>query len=480
MTVKPHYKYKNRRARTIYLWVSIFLPLICLCHLPVALPVQADPIPHLGYGFNVAPWDTNLIQSMGFNWMKVFDAPSQPQPVSVLLRVEADVGDMDDLTAFGQQLYQLALDSGAFIDAYEIGNEVNLDASYGWQAAPLAADYATLLCVAYDKIKQADPAAIIVSAGLAPTGRVQGNWNGHPGHNGQYQDEREYLAEFLAAGGENCLDVVGYHPYGFSADYNAEPDIPSADPIQNCANGFCFRGAEKLYEVMQANGAGDKKIWATEFGWIIQPPAQCLSDPSWQGRLWQIVSETKQASNLQGAFQYADANWSWMGAMFVFNLNFNTPGWYPLCEQMRYYAVKDRPAEIVLAAMPKNPATVGPQLIGSPSAFSWLVDVDEQPLTRTLILNLTNNGWHSTNYTITVETSAAIGHNIANPTGILSPTTFVPVWLTVSISQSLGIYTGTLVVTASPETAGVPQTIPLEVHVLSELYRTYLPTITRP
>jgi hypothetical protein len=471
---------KSRHCRTAYLGASACLALAWFFLLIAALKAQTEPVPHLGYGFNVAPWDTALIESMGFNWMKVFDAPGTPQPVPILLRVGADAGDMGNLPAFGQQVYQLALNNGTYIDAYEIGNEVNLDASYGWNAAPIAADYATLLCVAYEQIKQADPTAIVVSAGLAPTGRVQGNWNGHPGHNGLYQDEREYLIEFLAAGGENCLDVVGYHPYGFSADYDTEPDIPSADPSQNCANGFCFRGVEKFYEVMQANGAADKKLWATEFGWIVEPPAECLADPSWQGRLWQIVSEAKQASNLQGAFQYADANWPWMGAMFIFNLNFNTSGWYPLCEQMRYYGVEGRPAEAALAAMPKNPATIEPQLLAIPPAFSRLVEVNEQPVTFTLPLNLANGGWQSTNYTITVDTAAAVVPTITNATGSLSPTALIPLSLTVVISQPLGIYTGTLIVTASPGTAGVPQTVPLEVRVLPELYHLYLPAITKP
>jgi hypothetical protein len=386
---------------------------------------------------------------------------------------------MGNLPAYGQQIYQLALNNGAYIDSYEIGNEVNLDANYGWNAAPIADDYAALLCVAYDKIKQADPTAIVVSAGLAPTGRVQGTWNGHPGHNGMFQDEREYLIEFLAAGGGDCLDVVGYHPYGFSADYDAEPDIPSADSTQNCTNGFCFRGAEKFYEVMQANGAGDKKVWATEFGWIVQPPTQCMYDPSWQGRLWQIVSEQKQASNLQGAFQYADDNWPWMGAMFVFNLNFHTSEWYPLCEQMRYYGVEDRPAEAALANMPKNPATIGPRLLISPPELSWLVDVDEQPLTLTLSLNVANGGWQSTNYTVTADTTAAVVPAITNPTGELPPTTLVPVQLTVIINRPLGVYNGALTVSASPGTAGVPQTVPLEVRVVPEVYRVYLPVVRR-
>jgi hypothetical protein len=471
---------RNPRYRTAYLGASIFLTLASLLFLARALQLQATSVPHLGYGFNVTIWDTDLIQAMGFDWMKVFDPPGGPQPVHILLRLPADASHMGDLPAFGQQLYQIALNSGAYIDAYEIGNEVNLDASYGWNAPPIAADYAALLCVAYEQIKQADPTAVIVSAGLAPTGRVQGDWNGHPGHNGLYQDEREYLIEFLAAGGGDCLDAVGYHPYGYSADYDAAPDVASADPTQNCSNGFCFRGAEKFYEVMQAHGVGDKKLWVTEFGWIVEPPAKCLDDPSWQGRLWQIVSEEKQASNLVGAFQYADAHWPWMGPMFIFNLNFNAPGWYPLCEQMRYYAVEGRPAEAALAAMPKNPVGNEPRLAVTPAAFSWFIGVDEQPVTFTLALNLANDGWQSTNYTVTADTAAAIVPTIASPTGTLPPLSHLSLSLTVTISQPLGVYTGTLTVNASPGTADSPQTVPLEVRILPQIYRAYLPAIGRP
>jgi hypothetical protein len=286
--------------------------------------IAAATEPVLGYGFNVAAWDSDLLRSMGFNWMKVFNGPGSRWPVNMLLRVEATAAVLANLDGFRNRMHQLALQQKGYIEAYEIGNKPNLDASYGWTISPNAADYANLLRQAYTQIKDVDPGAIIVSAGLAPTGRVSGHWNGHPGHNGAYQDEREFFKEFVAANGADCLDVVGYHPYGFSADFDAPPDIPSADATQNCANGFCFRGVEKFYELMQTLGLEHRKVWATEFGWIVQPPETCLDDPSWQGRLWQIVSEEKQAANLVGAFQHAATNWSWMGAMFIFNLNFNT------------------------------------------------------------------------------------------------------------------------------------------------------------
>jgi hypothetical protein len=436
-------------------------------------------VPHLGYGFNVAAWDVALLQSMGFNWMKVFDPPASPQPVPILLRVQADAGNMGDLPAFSQQMAQLAANHGAYIDAYEIGNEPNLDASYGWAAPPVAADYAALLCVAFSQIKQIDPTAIIVSAGLAPTGRVSGTWNGHPGHNGLYQDEREFLREFLAAGGGECADVIGYHPYGFSADYNAAPDVPSADPTQNCTNGFCFRGTEKIYEIMQDYGYGHKKVWATEFGWIVAPPAYCLSDPGWQGRLWQIVTEAKQASNLAGAFAYADANWPWMGGMFVFNLNFNVAGQYPECEQMRFYAVKNRPAENTLRAAPKNPATIGPNLLAAPGAVLWLVEAAAQPADLTAGVYLANGGWTAVTYTAAALTPAEVVPDLLNPVGVVGPTGQAILQLATSVNRPMGIYTGLLQVDGQPTIVGGPRFIPVTIRVVDTIYRSYFPHISR-
>lgn len=437
--------------------------------------------PHLGYGANVALWDIPLLQSIGFDWMKIFGPPGDRLPVNILLRVEANAGHLSDLDGFADEMAYLAATYGPNIEAYEIGNEVNLDASYGWGAPPIAADYAALLCIAYQEIKAADPASIVVSAGLAPTGRVQGNWNGHPGHNGLYQDERQYLLAFLAAGGGNCLDALGYHPYGFSADFDAEPDIPSADPTQNCANGFCFRGVEKIYEIMQAHNLGHKPIWATEFGWIVAPPGDCLDDPGWQGREWQIVSEAKQASNLVGAYQYADANWPWMGVMTFFNLDFNRPGLYDDCEQMRYYAILGRPAQPALAAMPKNPASLDAWLYTTPAELTLFLGVDEQPLTQTLSIQVGNSGFLAPLvYTVTADANAAVVPHIPSPTGQVEPLGQVTVQALISsTNRPVGVYTGTLTIRAAPGTPGSPTQIPITLRVLPEIHRLFLPHIGR-
>lgn len=460
---------------------AIAWPIAGLLFLGHYLSGAAAIPPHLGYGFNVAFLNTGQLQTMGFDWIKVFSDPGTRLPQHVLWRIPAAASDMNDLTAFGNGVYQMALGAAGNVEAFEIGNEVNLDADYGWGAPPIAADYVQLLCVAYANIKLASPNALVVSAGLAPTGRVSGNWNGHAGHNGLYQDEREYLREWIAAGGGNCVDAVGYHPYGFSADYNAEPDLPSADPTQNCTNGFCFRGAEKFYEILSQNNLGHKPVWATETGWIVYPPDDCLSHPSFQGRHWQLVTEEKQASNLVGAFTYADANWSWMGPIFIFNLDFNQAPWLEDCDQMRYYSVMGRPAETALTNMPKNPGSLVGQLelLSAP----WLLmAVDEQPFTATVQIGIANAGWQAFTYTATVVTGTALSPSLlVTPTGVLAPAgiTYLPLSIPSDLRPS-GLYTGLVTIITSNGVVGAPVTVPITLYLADEVHRTYLPITQRP
>lgn len=438
--------------------------------------VQAGTPPHLGYGFNVAEWDLPLLTGMGFDWIKVFNSPGDRLPVNVMIRVDANSSHLNDLGAFASSVAQLAQNSGAYIEAYEIGNEVNLDASYGWTTAPIAEDYVQLLCTAYSHIKAADPESVVISAGLAPTGRVTGNWNGYNGHNGLYQDEREYLRAFLVAGGGECADVIGYHPYGFSANYDAEPDIPSSDPTQNCANGFCFRGAEKFYEVMTEEGYGNKQVWVTEFGWIIRPPDECLSDPGFQGREWQLVTEEQQADNLRGAFEYADVNWPWMGTMVIFNLNFNTADWFPLCEQMRYYGVEGRPAENALRDMPKRPGALTADLSTNTSEIGLMWEVASQPMTQTVAIAVENTGWISTDFSTSLDPAGTLNATIVDGSGTIDPagTAIFTLEIT-SNGQPTGLYTTTLTIDATPGTNGVPFDIPVSLRLVENIQFNFLP-----
>ncbi|HSD84744.1 MAG TPA: hypothetical protein VLG46_12830 [Anaerolineae bacterium] len=464
--------------RSFNLVVTLALAVTLLTGMLGVWPARSA-VPHLGYGFNVAAWDTARLSAMGFNWIKVFEAPTSPLDKYVLLRIEvtqatsssALLADLDAKLAYKD-----------YIDAWEVGNEPNIDAEYGWAAAPDPIAYKDMLCQAYQKIKSVDPETIVVSAGLAPVGRVTGSFNGHPGHDGAKQDEREFLKEVLDNGGGACLDVVGYHPYGYSADYAAVPDVASSDPTQNCDQGLCFRGAEKIYEIMQLKGLGGKKLWATEFGWIVQPPDDCLNDPSWAGRAWQIVTEEKQASNLAGAFQYADDHWPWMGAMFVFNLNFAQNPALAECDQMRYYSVQGRAAETMLTDLSKNAANIPGRLKTDASPVTLMIGVDEQPITLTAAIGLSNWGWRPVTYTASADNGAPLVPTLINPTGTLSGTGRLPLnFIITSSAQAVGVYTALVTVnwTAYEVSNPAPRSVGIELQIVTDVQRIYLPSVTR-
>ncbi|WP_420643035.1 hypothetical protein [Candidatus Leptofilum sp.] len=483
--------------------LAFILPILLLHNLRQAEAATSTPLSAgvstpttavfpFAYGANVAEWDITKLDDMGFNWIKVFNGPGSRLPLKVLLRVDANASHMGNVNSFGNSVQSLAELQKGFVDAYEIGNEPNLDATYGWgygssNVPPDAADYATLLCEAYGRIKTADPDALVVSAGLAPTGRVVETWNGHAGHNGLFQDERIFMQEMLDAmqmiNGAPCFDVFGYHPYGYSADFDALPDVGSADPTQDCANGFCFRGVEKIYGILQANGLGDKQIFATEFGWIVEPPADCLSNDSWAGRAWQIVSEQKQADNLVGAYEYATANYPWLGGMFLFNLNFNVAPWITdQCEQMRYYAIANRPAEAALAAMPKVEGAGVGELSVMPEAVTAVYTPTQQPIDETISVTLKNVGTAPLAYTMTLQTTLPLTLTVNAPlTGSLDVgmETAVPLQFGLD-GQPIGSYSGTVQIETSSNGIVDGQSVLVTVRLWDEIYRTFLPLAVRP
>lgn len=432
---------------------------------------------HLGYGFNLSGWDTKRLQSMGFNWAKVFSAPSRRLSVNVLIRIDANASTRNNLDGFAGSMRNLAINHGEFVEAYEIGNEVNLDASYGWAAAPRAEEYVEVLCTAYREIKAHDPDSVVVSAGLAPTGRVQGNWEGRVGNNGLYQDEREYFKEFIAAGGGECADAIGYHPYGFSADFDADPDVWSSDPTENCVNGFCFRGVEKIYDIMAENGLGDMQIWATEYGWISRPPSHCMNDASWQGRAWQIVSEQQQADNLAGSFLYADEHMPWMGPMIVFNMDFNIAPWYHECEQMRYYGVVNKAAETALRNIPKHLEDYDAKLV-APESVGFLLLPEEMPLNDTVTLVLKNTGNLDLTYAATVRMGNLPISLLSGESGTIEAGEEANLLVSVnSEAKSVAAFESVVEIVSSPENEFSVAEIPIRLTIVEEKYQVFLPAI---
>ncbi len=449
---------------------------------------QADqllPEPHLGYGINVRNVDRlDLVADLGFEWVKLWEEygwqPSERLPYQVLYLISC-AGFVDDTAGWEQHVAQVAAAGQGLVEAYEICNEPNVYRFWDWQP-PDPAGYAQMLCIAYQQIKAADPDATVVSAGLAPVGRIEGTCNGWNGNNCEAMDEREYARAMLGQGADVCMDVFGYHPYGFA--YEPEEDPHAVE------NGFAFRGAEVMRDILLEYGLEDTPVWATEFNWLRDPaedgplPGWCHRIPEYEENFgWMDVSEENQADYLVRAFQFADENWPWMHGMFVWNLDWHNYNW--LCEPSRYFSVRrddgSDPGAPTLAywalqTMDRRPAPFAPRLRVKPERLVFLVDVDETGVFTTTAV-VYNVGYRTLSWTAT-----------ADPAGEVIPTLPVtageqgePLWVQVDTTGLVtGTYSGAITVTATAtDVLDSPLRVPLEVHVVPEVRRTFLPLVLR-
>lgn len=343
--------------------------------LPTVFETPNDRPARFGYGMGLAmPANSGLVRAAGFGYVKFQLAwrVSEPRPgrydwadgspsdsyagnfirdaerakQKVILRVDTPPGWANgnggdhappiDVEDYGRFLRALASYLKGRVVAYEIWNEPNLASEWGGRT-PNPDEYVELLKAAYKGVKAGDPAAKVISAGLATTA----------GDGERAMNDLDYLRGMYAAGARDYFDVLGSHPYGFGS----APEELSGDGVH------FFRRAEAQRQVMVDNGDERKQIWATELGWLADPDAYGETC-NWPDRDWQKVSPQTQAEYLVRAYQYAYKNWPWMGVMVLFNLDFSLPSYYFPCNQMRWHAIinedrSPRPAYTALLEMLK-------------------------------------------------------------------------------------------------------------------------------
>ncbi|MEA3341297.1 MAG: hypothetical protein U9R15_15140 [Chloroflexota bacterium] len=282
---------------------------------------------------NVAVRDLELIHDAGFTWVKqhvgwrdiegivkgsydwyftdriVADAERlglnvlfrlDRQPVWTLPPDGSRTGPIENPQDFGDFCNRLASRYRGRVRAYQVWNEPNL--AREWQDCPPdPAGYVELLRACYIGIKSADPDALVISAGLSPTG------NGPP----DAMPDIEYLVAMYEAGAAPYFDLLGVHAPGFLYP----PEI-SPDEVGEKHDGhrfFCFRHVEDAREVMLRYGDDGKQIAVLEMGWT--------TDPLHPEYAWFAVTEEQQAEYLVRALRYAKENWSpWIGLMTVISI----------------------------------------------------------------------------------------------------------------------------------------------------------------
>ena len=342
-----------------------------------AISRPTDPY-QIGYGMHVAVAEhMHLVEDAGFTYVKAYLSWANSEPekgryqwhyslsggdahniathaqrsgLKLIVRVDtppdwaaAGTGNRppDNLSDFADFMAALARYLRGWVLAYEIYNEPNLSGEWGGQP-PDPERYAAMLREVYPAIKSADPDALVISAGMATTAGDGGVTS---------MDDLEFIRRMYRAGAAGYFDVLGSHPYAFGSSPAMESDDGIAD----------FLRPEEQRALMLEFG-DDSPIWATEFGWPIDPAElgreEYLAHPSWAGLSWQVVSQARQAEYLEAAYAYARRNWPWMGVMVLFNLDFSAAPWYSEPEPMRYFSIVNpdlsgRPAYASLRDMEK-------------------------------------------------------------------------------------------------------------------------------
>jgi len=198
------------------------------------------------------------------------------------------------LDEYARWVQQVATRYRGQVRGYIIWNEPNLALEWGG-LPPNPAAYVQLLQVGYRAVKAGDPAALVVSAGLAPTNT----------QNAEALDERLYLEQLYSAGAAPFFDVLGAHAYGFGLP----PDDLTGWP--GGLAGLTLARLAASRAVMVRYGDQAKAVWVTELGWAVEGVDHTGGH---------AVTAAQQATYLTKALRESATRWPWVALITVWNL----------------------------------------------------------------------------------------------------------------------------------------------------------------
>lgn len=313
----------------------------------------------------VADRDLQLMQEANFNWVKSafawetiegagkgqFDwsradfvvSHAQQHNLKLLARLSTDPAltnfwagappqNIDNFADYAFQVanrYNCQAGSQGCIHAYQIWNEPNLAREWGNQR-PNPTQYAEMLRKTYAAIKRANPNAIVINAGMAPTG---------DNSDLAMPDDMYYEQLYQAMGSSNgYFDMLGVHGAGFAAPPELDPAEAAANQAYGGYRFFAFRHVEDIRAIMVRNGDEGKRVVLLEFGWTFDPVNPAYK---WHGADAGI-DQMVQADYLKRAYIYAEQNWQpWIALMSLLtmpNIDWNEDG-NPQDEEQYWWAI---------------------------------------------------------------------------------------------------------------------------------------------
>jgi hypothetical protein len=298
-----------------------------------------------------APWrEVEGAAKGAFNWYftdRIVDS-AESYGLDILLRLDSEPlwavrsdsvgtanGPPENPQDFGDFCRAMAERYRGRVRAYQVWNEPNLSREWGgWEPSP--SEYVELLRACYIGIKNGDPDAWVISAGLAPTGTTLP----------EAIPDDEFLTGMYEAGAAPFFDILGLHAPGFA--YPPEASLEEVAGKHNGHRFFCFRHVEDMREIMLEYGDASKQVAILEMGWT--------SDQIHPEYAWFAVSEATKADYLVRAFDYARQHWTpWIGLMTVISIAdghwdeedeqywwaITEPGWPGTTVRPAYEALRD-------------------------------------------------------------------------------------------------------------------------------------------
>ncbi len=194
---------------------------------------------------------------------------------------------------------------------YQIWNEPNLLNEWNGRKVDALA-YVRLLGGAFDQIKAADPAALVLTAPLAPTDVLDPDQLS--------LNDLVYLDQMYKAGARAFFDIFSLQLYALGYDPNfrfIQPQFGQQD-----LKRVNFNRPASVHEVMIRNGDGGRPVWASEYGWISVPAAQLKNyqspaPPGHPNQWGDNVSAETQGTYLVEGIKRVRREWPWIGVVNV-------------------------------------------------------------------------------------------------------------------------------------------------------------------
>jgi LysM repeat protein len=213
----------------------------------------------------------------------------------------------NDLSAF---MTVLATRYQSVVDAYQIWTEPNLRREWNSTRYPLSAQfYVDLLRPVYEAVNAVDANALIITAGLAPTGFNDGV---------NAINDRVYLEALYESGVVEVSDAMGASIGGWANPPDATCCRASEGVETHYEDrSFYFRDTLSDYQRIMRENNDTRPLWVTKFGW---GTSEDTTPPDENTIYFSYTDLEEQAEYVVRAFELGAANGT-IGPMFLNNLD---------------------------------------------------------------------------------------------------------------------------------------------------------------